>query len=238
MRVAIATSSRSANTPPAAWLASRATFSSPSRFLLPVGDQSAPRPILTPAVAASFDLAPCCRRAAGWTAATTPSRRRGGPAPRSPRGCSAGAVDAGERVGERPVVRAGELEGEEVRARRVVGALAEVQDVAALAPDGVRGSPRRDAPSTSPILVPAPGRSGSSVSSTLRMFPRYRRRAPLLEKISMPWLVVVPAIERLALDVAHHRGHELGVGPDELHRAADQPAVVGRSRCFPTGRGW
>ena len=60
--VAIATSSRSVKIgPPAAWaLTSWATFSSPSRFLLPDGDQSDPSPIRTPLarIAATSAVAP------------------------------------------------------------------------------------------------------------------------------------------------------------------------------------
>ncbi len=50
MRVTIATSSASVNTGPPGHvlLTRRATFSSHSRFLLPDGDQSDPRPIGTP----------------------------------------------------------------------------------------------------------------------------------------------------------------------------------------------
>jgi hypothetical protein len=48
LMVTMATSSSGENRSPASWLARRATFSSPIRFLLPDGAQSDPRPISTP----------------------------------------------------------------------------------------------------------------------------------------------------------------------------------------------
>src|SRR3546814_8518362 len=59
LRVAISTMSREENGSPAARLQACAALSSPSRFLLPLGDQSDPRPMVSPAAFAAATSAVC-----------------------------------------------------------------------------------------------------------------------------------------------------------------------------------
>ena len=139
-------------------------------------------------------------------------------------GLQRGAVDAGQRVGQRPRA-VGHLERQEVVARRLVGALAEVQDVAALArdrlekPDGVGRVDVAD-PGAGPAQVGAVGLLDVADVAAVQA-PR-----ALVGEDLQALAGGGAGHERLAFDVADHGRHELGVGADELHRAADQRPVL------------
>ena len=108
LRVASESRSKSDRLALARVAASRAIFSSPSRFLLPLGDQSGPSAIVSPDLDGGGDLG--CLPVEEEVAERRPDHRGAGLGQHvEVGGVERDAVDAGERVGDRPAVRSATL---------------------------------------------------------------------------------------------------------------------------------